>query len=362
MDGVYGQRFRKSIPFIAWISFSLLVLGIIILSLLNLQHEMWLVLYFYIIIYVLILIITAFVKFKNANFLKTLEGKLFGFVSAILLLIFLCQVCWIVINIMAINKTSAGALAFSNAASYISFFMGLMRGIVYLMGIFLIVKAVKSYEIKLTFRRQLAFLILAAIFIFSFDMLFVHPLLSKIFASATATSFALNLIDTMPPFMNIILLLVSFWIFMILIKNKEARPTLRVVTGIFFASFIDLIFVALLNTNYYNENLSFITATGFAILFVILAYTAAQYHLKKKIDLSKIIHDRFNLIILNYIKSNPNCIKKDITRQFNITRVTTDERLNRLSGTGLINIKKSGRTRPISLSELGIIYLNSIKQ
>lgn len=350
----------KLVSKIAWASFIIWVLFSLVFNFTRLNYLVWPISYFYVIAYSFFVMIVALYKFKMHRYLKTPEGKIFGVVSGIMLFSFLSQVSWVIINIILKESMPTEILGVKPHIVFSSIFMNFSRGIVYLLGIFLLVKIIKIQEVKFSHNRQILWIVIAVLLIMLFDIMFIHPALLEIIAQGNVFLIAKSITDLVCPVMNIFLLLFSLWLFIIIKNKSKEKQTTYGALGLTVVSLIELVYVSLLNKDYYNENMSFLIGLGYIIEFLILAYAANKLKVNDSIKVSKIRLNKAYIEVLNYIKFNRDCIKKDITKKFSITRMTTNAWLEKLSSIGLISIRKYGRTKLIRLSDKGINYLNSL--
>ncbi|MBU0757220.1 MAG: hypothetical protein KKF44_04090 [Nanoarchaeota archaeon] len=337
---------------VAWISFIVWIISCTILALFKANTIFWPVFYGYVILYLILVLVVNFYKFQKENYFRTPKGQVFGYVSFILLFIFIWEIAFAIFNIITRNQLAINISGMRPVTLFYTIVMNITRFSAYLFGIFLVINAGKSSEFKSSFKRTIVWILVSLAAIINFDFFIVQPLISQMIENFSPVMFTAAIFDLITPLANITFLLISLWVFIILTSKKHTRKMAGVVLGIIAVCIIDLVFIGI-NSKYYIQDISFITSFGYAVLILILSNMA----IKAKLDIADIRLDLQYLSILSFIQNRPQCIKKDITQNFKITRMTTNQKLDRLSEFDLINISKSGRTRKISLSEKGVIFL-----
>ncbi len=343
---------NRKVVWVFWISLFVWFAASMMLSFTRFSFLVWPIAYMFTIFYSFSVMVVALYKFSNNKYIWTFEGKVFGLICGIMLFTFLSQVSWMLWTLFGTSPSFV--LGYASYELFFTIFMNFTRAVVYVLGIILMIRTIRSMEPRITWPKQIIWLFLALISIMAFDILVIHPSIFALITQRNAFLIAKGLIDLVCPILNIFLLLVSIWGFIHLLSLKKAKFT--GIIGLIVAALIELVFIAMMNENYYNQSLSQLISLGYILQYMIIAYALIKY--KANDELEKL--NQKLVSILKYVKFNPNCIKKDISKNFNITRMTTNTRLRKLSSLGLLDIEKHGRTKLIRLSEKGTIFLNAL--
>jgi len=319
------------------VSFFIWIVLCLSLYLLKAFTLFWISVYTYVILAIVIMMTVAFLKFRMGRFFKSSEGRIFGTVTFSLLFIFLCELAWIVISILGATVPSAGYQLFFTVFANIS------RGSAYVFVLYLMIRAARSC--KVSFRSNLVWVLISIGVILAFDQIVLHPVFSSLIASGSLHRAVIGISDLIMPVLNIVLLLVSLSVFISMIRIS--KYLCLAVLGIVMVCLFDLVFIAMNAT--LKGWIGFVSATGFAILTLLLAHQA----LRSEVLQSRITLDKLQLEILAYIKMHPGCIKKEIYRNFSITRMAAHERIRRLLDLDLVSSTKTGRTQSLSLTKAG---------
>lgn len=330
---------NKPLKWVLWISFFTWIAFTAVINFTRLSFLTWPVTYFYAVGYSFLVMLSVLFMFRKS--LNSAEGKVFGVVFGIMLFSFLSQLSWVLLNI--IPKESIAPSVF------LGVFMNLSRAAAYLLTLILLIKIVKYYKPQVSWGKQTIWVLSAFLVILAFDVAFFHRMLLTTIGEGSFFLITKDLIDLACPVLNILLLLFSLWLFISLVTYKKSAA--YTVLGLGVISLIDLFFVSLLNMEYYSQKLSFLIGIGYTLEYMMLATAAIK--LRYGAEIAKLQLDKKIMALLEYIRSNPGCIKKDITRYFSITRMTTNEWLSRLSNLELIQEQRRGRVRHIGLSEKG---------
>jgi len=292
-------------------------------------------------------VIISYLKSKRNHFCETFEGKTF----CILLLIFLfglySETMW------QIHEKIFGYNVLDMIYNiWINIGWVLQTILTLILTLWILV----YYNKRLTIQKQIIWIIVTIVIVFLYNRIAFDPILHK--TTFFYTFFKRLIIQLIYNIFGLLNLVLSIGAILSIGDVKKARLWFFLAWGMASVS------VSLLALNFVVDNYSYeegyLVHLGFVFYYLVTSSALSKYNFKYELDkeFAHINLERNLINILSFIRNNRNCIKMDITRRFNITRKTTDARLNQLRELGLIEISKSGRSSVLIITERGLDYLN----
>lgn len=348
---MYLIKNRKIITLISIIIF---LIGCVVSFLMYLLQEegssdyIWHINAFFTILYPSLVCIISYYKFKINQYFRSFEGQMFGIVAIVFFFRLIRNIYQLSMEIKDIPTLDF----------LYSPFFAVLRVIPSILLIVVLMRLIKNYEPQLNWSNQILFIFIC-IFIFSADSLIY---MNTFFIGMHNVPYTESIIRFLYNLLDVTILIFSVWIFLALRNNTYTKLWNYFVMGAGIWVLSNIIYLI---SNDSNILLLLFTASfgktlGSLLIFNGLLNNNFKYDYSS--DIKKITLNKHFLIILEFVRSKQGCIKLDITKKFNITRMTTDARLNKLQNIGLIIMKKNGRQQEIYISEKGLDYLNSLNR
>jgi len=352
---LFIHKNKKNIVKIVWILFLLSLLSSLLIGIfLRYESEDLLrnIVDGSILFFSLFTLFAAVYKFKLNRYFKSLEGRVFGVLFIVILFSYLSEVYWILLE--RIFDASIGEL-------YYNEWVNLGWIIASILIILLFLKIIKYYKIELTINKYLIWALVTLVLIIAFDYFAIQPILqTPITKDYTYTDKFIG--DLLYPVVDLVTLIILIGIFLFLKNNKKARIWVYIIAGISIKAVTDLIYIIIVSNESYETGIHFMVEYGYILCSTVIGTALLKYNFKYDFkDFSKIQLNKSLVSILTYIRFNSRCMKMDVTKEFNITRKTTNVKLDKLEELGLITVEKDGRSTSITISEKGIDYMNYIE-